>query len=101
MDDNTLSVTCPGCGVILIVHRKTGKILEKREPILEQSTGDRIEDAFKKARESKDIAMAKFEEARARERDRKAKLESLFKENLDRVRESGEVTKPMREIDLE
>ena len=99
--DDTLKITCPCCKTILIVHRRKGTILEERRPILEDSTGDRIEDAFLKARKSKEVAEAKFVEAQRKERERKTRLESLFNEELKRVQESGDTSRPQRDIDLE
>ena len=99
--DDVLKLTCPCCDTILIVDRRKGTILEQRKPILKESTGDRYEDAFKKVRESKTVAEARFETARREEQTRKERIESLFNEGLKRVKESGDTSKPMREIDLE
>ena len=99
--DNTLKITCPCCDTILIVDRRKGTILEQRKPILKESTGDRYEDAFKKVRDSKTVAEARFESARQEEKTRKERIEALFKEGLKRVKESGDTSKPMRDIDYE
>ncbi len=101
--DETLKITCPCCKTVLIVNRK-GAILEERKPILDESesTGDRFEDAIKKAKSSKEIAEAKFREAQQKEKDRMARLESMFNDGMKRVKESGEpVEKPKREFDLD
>jgi len=99
--DDTLKITCPCCKTILIVDRRKGAILEERRPILEDSTGDRFEDAFLKVRRSKEVAEAKFTEAQRKERERKAKIESLFNEELKRIKESGDTSRPKRDIDLD
>lgn len=98
-----LRVTCPCCKTVLILDRK-GKILEERRPILDEeaTTGDRFEDAFKKVRESKEAAEAKFKEARRKESERMSRLESLFNEGMKRAKDSGEpIEKPQREMDLD
>lgn len=96
-----LKITCPCCQTILIVDRK-GKILEERKPILEESTGDRFEDAFQKVRGSKEAAEAKFKEAQRKEAERMARLESMFSDGMKRAQESGEpVEKPHRDMDLD
>jgi len=99
--EDQLKITCPCCNTILIVDRK-GKILEERKPILEESTGDRFEDAFQKVKGSKDAAEAKFKEAQRKEQERMSRLESMFNEGMKRVTESGEpVEKPQREMDMD
>ena len=100
--DDTIKVECPCCKTVLVVDRHKGTVLEHRKPILEESTGDRFEDAFLKVKKSKEAVEQKFAEAQRKERERKDKLESLFEKELKRVKESGEeVTKPHRDIDLE
>lgn len=101
MDEKFIEVKCPECETILIVNRKTGKVEEVRKPILEESTGDRFEDAFKKVKQSKDTLEDRFAQAKAREREKAAKLDALFKENLDKAREKGPIEKPEREFDLD
>ncbi|MCX7011742.1 MAG: hypothetical protein NTW86_04115 [Candidatus Sumerlaeota bacterium] len=100
--DDTIKVECPCCKTILVINRHKGTVLEQRKPILEQSTGNRFEDAVLKVRKSKEAVEQKFAEAQKKERERKDKLESLFEKELKRVKESGEeIGKPQREIDLE
>ena len=66
MNDQFIEVKCPECETVLIVQRKTGKIVETRKPILEESSGNRFEDAFKKVKQSHDTLESRFEEARAK-----------------------------------
>lgn len=96
----TIKVTCPDCGNELIVDRKTGKVVEVRRPLVEDSTGDRFEDALLKAKRSEDAAEQKFEEARQREREKMGKLDKLFKEGLKKAKEE-KIERPLRDIDLE
>jgi hypothetical protein len=99
--DDVVKVTCPCCQTILVVDRHKGEVLEQRRPIVEESSGDRFEDAFTKVRKAKDVAEEKFEQAKLRERDKKARLEELFNKELKRVKDSGDVSRPQRDIDLD
>lgn len=101
VDKEFLEVKCPDCGNILIVNKRSGEVVEVREPILEESTGDRFEDAFKKVKDSKATLEDRFEAARAKEKERQSKLDSLFKEGLERAREEGVNEKPKRDFDLD
>lgn len=95
-----LKITCPECKCILIIERREGKILEVRRPILEDSSGDRFQDAFDKVKRQKGEVEAKFAKAQEREKGKKEKLEKIFKESLKRAEEEGSVEKPIRDTDL-
>jgi hypothetical protein len=97
----TIIVTCPCCRTILIVERRSGKVVEQRKPIVEESTGDRFEDAFLKVKKQKERLEEKFLEARKKESEKKEKLEKIFKESLERAKEEGPPEKPQRPIDLD
>ncbi len=97
----TIKVTCPCCKTILIVDRKEGKILEERRPILEESSGDRFQDAMKKVRGQKEFIESKVRDTQKRQQERKAKLDKLFEEELKRAQEEGPPEKPLRPIDLD
>jgi uncharacterized Zn finger protein (UPF0148 family) len=99
--DDFYQITCPECKTILIVERRTGKVVEVRRPILEQSTGDRFEDAFKKVRERKTQAEEKFRKALESEESKSSKLDRLFQEKLKEVEESGEELRPTNPYDNE
>ena len=101
MNDDVYQVKCPCCKTILIVERKTGKLLEERRPILDQSTGDRYEDAFKKVRERASLAEEKFQKFQAERSSKMEKLDSLFKDTLKKVQDSGEEIKPQNPFDME
>lgn len=101
MNDDYIQITCPGCATILIVQRRTGKIVETRKPILEQGSGDRFEDAMQKVRQSQSEIERKVREAREREKSKQDRLESLFKDGLKRASEQGPISKPEREMDLD
>ena len=96
-----LKVTCPVCKSVLVIEKKTGKVIETRKPILEESTGDRFKDAFQKVKQSSKIAEEKFKQAREKERDKLKKLDALFSEKLKEVKEKGEIGPPERPFDLD
>ncbi len=97
----TIKVTCPCCKTILIVDRKEGKILEERRPILEESTGDRFQDAMKKVRGQKEFIESKVRDTKKRQQEREAKLDKIFEEELKKAQEEGPPEKPLRPIDLD
>lgn len=97
----TIKVTCPCCKTVLIVDRKEGKILEERRPILEESTGDRFQDAVKKVREQKEFIESKVRDTQKRQQERKAKLDKIFDEELKKAKEEGPPEKPFRPTDLD
>jgi len=84
-------VKCPGCAGILIIDRKTGKLVEHRAPILAEgeATGDRFEDARKKVLSSGDRIEDKVAEVRKAQKDKLAKLDALFKERKKEIEDSG------------
>jgi hypothetical protein len=82
-----LTITCPDCKTILIVDRKTGKILEVRKPLVDDPSGDRFEDARQRVLQQGDRAQKAFEEARQREKEKHARLEALFKEKAQEYKD--------------
>jgi DNA-directed RNA polymerase subunit M/transcription elongation factor TFIIS len=97
---DTLTVKCPDCANILIVDKKTGEVLEVRKPILENSTGDRFEDARRKVLDSKSRAERLFEEARKKEKEKFSRLEALFQEKKEELKDQP-ITRPDRPIDYD
>jgi len=97
----TMKITCPECHSILVVDKKTGKVLEVRKPILDETTGDRFQDAFEKVKKSQAIAEEKFRAAREKEKDKMKKLDALFTEKLKEVKEKGDTGPPERLFDLD
>ncbi|MBN1867760.1 hypothetical protein JW916_10750 [Candidatus Sumerlaeota bacterium] len=98
--EETFKVVCPGCQSVLVIQRRDGKILETRKPILEDSTGDRFEDAFKKVKKRGQIAAEKAEEAKRKERERLKGADDFFKQALERAKESGD-EKPFNPLDAD
>lgn len=94
----TLSVKCPDCKNILIVDKKTGQVVEVRRPIVEDSTGDRFEDARQRVMTQKERAEKLFEEAREKEKNKFDRLESLFKEKAAEYKDKP-IEKPENPFD--
>jgi hypothetical protein len=99
--DEFFEIKCPDCQTILIVRRRDGKVMETRKPIIEDSTGDRFDDAFEKVRRSSGEIERKVAEARERERTRMDRLNALFKDEIQKAEKEGPVSKPKREMDLD
>jgi adenine-specific DNA methylase len=95
--DETFKVTCPHCDTILIVQRRDGKVLEVRKPLLEESTGDRFEDAFLKVKKRPKEVDEKIAAARQKEKERLKGADDFFKRALTRAKESDE--KPVNPLD--
>ena len=97
-----LQVKCPECDCILFVKRATGEVVEVRKPIAGQQEGeDRFEALMRKSRTRGDDLMKKFEDAKQKEKNKIARLESLFKETKDRVEQSGDTGPAIRDMDMD
>jgi len=97
----TIKVSCPHCKCVLVINKKTGDVIEVRKPILEETSGDRFKDAFQKVKKSQAIAEEKFQAAREKEKNKKEKLDALFKEKLQEVKDKGDTGPPERPFDLD
>lgn len=88
----TLNVTCPDCGTVLVVNKKNGKIVEVRKPLLEdgERTGDRFEDARKRVREADQRIEEKVNAAKEAQKTKLDRLEALFKDRKDEIETTGE-----------
>lgn len=91
--DDFLKVTCPDCKTVLIVRRKDGEVVEVRRPLLDDSTGNRFQDAELKVKREKETIARKFEEAQKREKTKFDRLNALFDENMKKAREEGPIRK--------
>lgn len=91
-------IKCPGCESILVVQRRDGKVLEVRKPLLEESTGDRFEDAFEKVRKRSGAIDGKVAEVKKKEQERLKGADDFFKQALERAKNDDE--KPVNPLDL-
>ena len=99
--DDVYQIKCPCCSTILVVERRTGKVVDERRPILDQSTGDRYQDALKKVRERGSVAEEKFRKFQSERSTKFDKLNALFKDTVKKVQESGEEIKPHNPLDMD
>lgn len=93
-------ITCPCCDSILIVRRRDGAVIEVRKPLLEESTGDRFQDAFKKVKERGKVINSKIEEVKKIEEERRKGADDFFKEALKRAKETKD-EKPVNPLDAD
>lgn len=98
---DTINVTCPCCQSILVVEKKTGTVLEERKPIIEESTGDRYEDALKKVRQRPGQAEEKFSRFKSDQDAKKARLNALFDDRLKEINESGEDVEKVNPLEMD
>lgn len=98
MEEN-IKLTCPCCESVIIVRRRDGKILETREPIVEESSGDRFEDAYQKVKARSTEAERKVAEARRKAEERKRTADDFFKQALERAK--GDDEKPHNPLDYQ
>jgi hypothetical protein len=98
----SFKIKCPECDCILIVDRRSGKILEVRKPLVKKTTGDRFEDAVIKMKDDKAASESEFKKAVKGLDDRTEKLDELFKKSLKDVQESDDdETPPLKPFDLD
>jgi len=95
--DETFKVTCPDCDNILVVRRRDGKVLEVRRPIVDESTGDRFQDAFQKVKGRARQVDDKVADLKRKEQDRLKGADDFFKEALKRAQKDKE--KPVNPLD--
>ncbi|MBU1076532.1 MAG: hypothetical protein KKH98_04525 [Spirochaetes bacterium] len=98
--DKVFKIECPDCHTILIIDRATGEIKETRAPILEETTGDRFEDALKKFKKDRSETEEKFARLQEEEKEKKKKMNELFQQEMKKVKKEGKVDKELRDIDL-
>lgn len=98
--EKEIRVTCPCCKSILIIDRIGGKILETRKPLVEDSTGDRLDDAFKKQEIDREKRDAVFSDMKGELEKRKKMSEEIFKASLEDAKKDKDV-KPDSIFDLD
>lgn len=98
--EKEIRVTCPGCKSILIIDRVSGKILESRKPLVDDSTGDRLDDAFKKQKIDREKRDAVFSDLKGELEKRKKMSEEIFKASLEDAKKDKDV-KPDSIFDLD
>ena len=97
-----LEVKCPDCGSTLFINRSTGKVVESRKPVEGQMEGeDRFEALIRKAKGREQEVMNKFAQAQEREKSKFERLNALFKDGQERVKQKGDDKPDVRDIDLD
>lgn len=99
--ETVLQITCPKCQAVLIVDRVTGAVLEVREPLVAESSGDRFQDALKKVQVDRDQAEAKFRQAQSEEKTKAQALDQLFQKALEQAKKDDPAKPPTKDIDWE
>lgn len=96
---NEIKITCPCCDHILVVDRFKGKVLEVRKPLVEESSGDRLKDAFTKAENDRKKRAAAFDNIKETLERKKKEADDLFKTSLDEAK--NDESKPNSVFDLD
>lgn len=92
--EKDLKISCPDCGVILIVDRITGEIIEVRRPLVKNSSGDRFADSMKKLEIEKAHRQNLFDNIAEEQARKKAVAEQLFNASLKDVKENPDDIRP-------
>ncbi len=98
--DKDIVVTCACCDSVLIIDRVSGKLVECRKPLVEESSGDRLVDAFKKSKQDRDTRNAIFDNMSDLADNKKKVAEELFKASLEEAKKDPE-DKPQSIYDVE
>lgn len=89
--DRELKIKCPCCESLLFVDRVSGKIIETRKPLVEQSSGNRLDDAFEKNRQDKKSRSTIFDDMAINLEKKKKLSEELFQSSLEDVKKDKNV----------
>jgi len=89
--DKELKIKCPCCDSLLFIDRITGRIIETRKPLVEDSSGDRLTDAFTKSRRDKEKRSAIFDDMAGNLEKKKKLSEELFKSSLEDAKKDKSV----------
>ncbi len=87
-------VTCPCCDTILILDRVSGKVLETRKPLVEESTGDRFKDAFLKVEKDKARVADALDNVKEKQEAKRKAAEDLFNASLKEAKKEKDSIKP-------
>ena len=98
--EREFTVTCPDCKTILIVDRASGKVLESRKPLVEESSGDRFGDAFTKMAQDKERREGALDNIAEKLESKKKNAEELFRASMEEAKNSKE-EKPDNIFDLD
>lgn len=89
--DRELKIKCPCCDSLIFVDRISGRIIETRKPLVEESSGNRLVDAFEKNKLDKEKRSAVFDDMADNLRKKKKLSEELFKSSLEDAKKDKNV----------
>ena len=89
--ERELKIKCPCCDSLLFVDRVSGRISETRKPLVENSSGNRLDDAFEKNRLDKEKGSAIFDNMAVNLEQKKKLSEELFKSSLEDAKKDKNV----------
>ncbi len=89
--EKEIRIDCPCCESLLIIDRVTGKVLECRKPLVEESSGDRLSDALQKEQQDKEQRAGFFDNIKEQQEKKKQLAEDLFDASLKDAKEQHDV----------
>ena len=96
----TVYVTCPFCKGMMEINTENGKIIRRFAPKEKSESGDALTDALKDVREGESRREKMFRAAKEEEKGKLDRIEKIFLKKKKEVEESGDISKPLRPIDL-
>ena len=98
---STYNIKCPCCDTILVIDRATGKVIEHREPLVDNPSDDRFADAMHAQKEHSQKLSSLFEDKLSGLGEKEEERRNLFEESLKQARENDDDEQPIRDIDLD
>ncbi|MCX6356474.1 MAG: hypothetical protein NT045_01110 [Candidatus Aureabacteria bacterium] len=97
----TVYATCPLCGAMLEVNIENGRVVRHFEAKEKGSADELLSEGLKAVREGAAAREEKFKTAREHEKGKIDRIDGLFKEKKKEVEDSGDTSRPIRQIDLD
>lgn len=97
----TIIIQCPCCGEQLEIDRKSGKILRRWAKTDAGESRDVFQARLDSIEQDKARLDAAFAEAGRKMREREEELSSVFDEQKEKVRKSGDFSRPLNPFDLD
>lgn len=93
-------VTCPCCGAVMKVDSATKAVISHTAPVKPKTFND-FEEAAKAMREQEGRKESIFRQSVEAQKNQADLLEKKFQEALRKAKETPDVGKPIRDIDLD
>lgn len=97
----TVLATCPICKGTLEINAANGKVLRSFEFKQKSEGEDQLQDSLKEVKERSSKVEAKFKASQEKEKTKLHRIEKAFLEKKKEIDESGDTSKPIRDIDLD